>query len=119
MNCDRPDFWQLGYGNQFGNIWVLKEAFTQMHGDPNDPALVQRVGQAVLESDRSRDTVPTCGGYSCTFPDDDDRSDHGRCPLARFRPSGNGVQLVGLGALARSRDQRATLLALALSSFSA
>ena len=68
MNCDRPDFWQLGYGNQFGNIWVLKEAFTQMHGDPNDPALVQRVGQAVLESDRSRDTVPTCGGYSCTFP---------------------------------------------------
>jgi hypothetical protein len=68
MNCDRPDFWQLGYGNQFGNIWVLKEAFTAMHGNPNDPALVQRVGQAVLDYDRSQHTTPVCGGYSCTFP---------------------------------------------------
>ena len=67
-NCDRPDFWQLGYGNQFGNIWVLKDAFTDMHGDPNDPALVQKVGQAVLDYDLSQHTVPACGGYSCTFP---------------------------------------------------
>jgi hypothetical protein len=68
MNCDRPDFWQLGYGNQFGNIWVLKDAFTDMHGNPNDPALVQKVGQAVLDYDRSQHTTPQCGGYSCTFP---------------------------------------------------
>src|ERR1051326_5293224 len=53
-NCDRPDFWQLGYGNQFGNIWVLKDAFTDMHGDPNDPKLVQKVGQAVLDYDLSQ-----------------------------------------------------------------
>ena len=105
MNCDRPDFWQLGYGNQFGNIWVLKEAFTQMHGDPNDPALVQRVGQAVLESDRVARYRSNVRWLFLYLPGDDDRSDHGRCPLARFRPSGNGVQLVGLGALARSRDQ--------------
>jgi len=68
MNCDRPDFWQLGYGNQFGNIWVLKEAFAAMHGDPNNPTLVQEVGQAVLDYDRSQHTTPVCGGYSCTFP---------------------------------------------------
>ncbi len=67
-NCDRPDFWQLGYGNQFGNIWVLKEAFTALHGNPNDPALVQKVGQAVLDYDRSQNTTPPCGGFSCTFP---------------------------------------------------
>ena len=68
MNCDRPDFWQLGYGNQFGNIWVLKDAFSDMHGNPNDPALVQQVGQAVLDYDRSQQTTPACGGYPCTFP---------------------------------------------------
>ncbi len=68
MNCDRPDFWQLGYGNQFGNIWILKDAFTDMHGDPNDAKLVQKVGQAVLEYDKSQGTTPTCGGFSCTFP---------------------------------------------------
>ncbi len=68
MNCDRPDFWQLGYGNQFGNIWVLKDAFTDMHGNPNDPALVQQVGQAVLDYDKLQHTTPECGGYSCTFP---------------------------------------------------
>ncbi|HEU5369091.1 MAG TPA: hypothetical protein VFU69_11530 [Ktedonobacterales bacterium] len=68
MNCDRPDFWQLGYGNQFGNIWVLKDAFTDMYGNPNDPALVQKVGQGVLDYDRAQHTTPTCGGYSCTFP---------------------------------------------------
>ncbi len=68
MNCDRPDFWQLGYGNQFGNIWVLKDAFTDMYGNPNDPALVQKIGQGVLDYDRTQHTTPTCGGYSCTFP---------------------------------------------------
>ena len=68
MNCDRPDFWQLGYGNQFGNIWVLKDAFTDMHGNPNDAALVQKVGQAVLDYDSAQHTTPACGGYSCTFP---------------------------------------------------
>jgi hypothetical protein len=68
LNCDRPDFWQLGYGNQFGNIWILKEAFSAMHGDPDDPKLVQRIGQAVLDYDKSQGTIPTCGGYACTFP---------------------------------------------------
>ena len=68
MNCDRPDFWQLGYGNQFGNIWVLKDAFTDMYGNPNDPKLVQKVGQGVLDYDMSQHTAPACGGYSCTFP---------------------------------------------------
>jgi hypothetical protein len=68
MNCDRPDFWQLGYGNQFGNIWVLKDAFTDMYGNPNDPSLVQKIGQGVLDYDKSQQTVPACGGYSCTFP---------------------------------------------------
>ncbi len=67
-NCDRPDFWQLGYGNQFGNIWVLKDAFTDMYGNPNDPQLVQKVGQSVLNYDMAQHTVPACGGYSCTFP---------------------------------------------------
>jgi hypothetical protein len=68
LNCDRPDFWQLGYGNQFGNIWILKEAFSAMHGDPNDSKLVQQVGQAVLDYDQLQHTIPACGGYSCTFP---------------------------------------------------
>ncbi len=68
MNCDRPDFWQLGYGNQFGNIWVLKDAFTDMHGDPNNATLVQDVGQAVLAFDASQNVSPACGGYTCTFP---------------------------------------------------
>ncbi|HEX6780012.1 MAG TPA: hypothetical protein VF099_17520 [Ktedonobacterales bacterium] len=68
MNCDTPSFWQLGYGNQFGNIWILKDAFTDMHGDPNNATLVQQVGQAVLDFDTSQHTTPACGGYSCTFP---------------------------------------------------
>src|SRR5579883_372260 len=67
-NCDSPYFWQLGYGNQFGNIWILKDAFTDMHGDPNDAGLVQQVGQAILNYDSSQHTTPACGGYSCTFP---------------------------------------------------
>lgn len=67
-NCDTPSFWQLGYGNQFSVISILKTAFTDMRGDPNDPKAVQRVGQAVLDWDRKQGTTPTCGGYSCTFP---------------------------------------------------
>lgn len=67
-NCDTPSFWQLGYGNQFSVISILKTAFTDMRGDPNDPQAVQHVGQAVLDWDRKQGTVPACGGYSCTFP---------------------------------------------------
>lgn len=67
-NCNSPWFWQLGYGNQFGVISILKTAFTDMRGDPNDPRLVQQVGQAVLDWDRRQGTKPVCGGYSCTFP---------------------------------------------------
>lgn len=68
QNCPHASFWQLGYGNQFSVIYVLKNAFRDMHGDPNDPQLVQKVGQWVLDYDRSQGTVPACGGYSCTFP---------------------------------------------------
>ncbi len=68
QNCPHASFWQLGYGNQFSVIYVLKNAFRDMHGDPNDPKLVQQVGQWVLDFDRSQGTVPRCGGYSCTFP---------------------------------------------------
>jgi hypothetical protein len=67
-NCDVPSFWQLGFGNQFGVIQILKTAFTDMRGDPADARAVQRVGQAVLDWDRRQNTTPTCGGYSCTFP---------------------------------------------------
>lgn len=67
-NCPHASFWQLGYGNQFSVIYVLKNAFRDMHGDPNDPKLVQQVGQWVLNYDRSQGTTPKCGGYSCTFP---------------------------------------------------
>lgn len=68
QNCPHASFWQLGYGNQFSVIYVLKNAFRDLHGDPNDPKLVQQVGQWVLNYDRSQGTVPACGGYSCTFP---------------------------------------------------
>ncbi len=67
-SCDTPSFWQLGYGNQFGVIDILKTSFRDMRGDPNDPAQVQRVGQAVLDWDRRQGTSPQCGGYACTFP---------------------------------------------------
>jgi hypothetical protein len=67
-NCNDPGFWQLGYGNQFGVIDILKTAFIDMRGDPNDPQLVHRVGQAVINWDRRQGTSPVCGGYSCTFP---------------------------------------------------
>jgi hypothetical protein len=67
-NCNQSNFWQLGYGNQFSVIYVLKNAFTDMYGNPNDAALVQKVGQWVLNFDRQQGTVPACGGYSCTFP---------------------------------------------------
>ncbi|HEX9057034.1 MAG TPA: hypothetical protein VF818_05825 [Ktedonobacterales bacterium] len=67
-NCGDPSFWQLGYGNQFSVIDVLKTAFIDMRGNPDDPQLVQRVGQAVLDWDRKQGTTPACGGYSCTFP---------------------------------------------------
>jgi hypothetical protein len=67
-NCPHSSFWQLGYGNQFSQIYILKNAFTDMHGSPNDPHLVQKVGQWVLDYDRSQGTLPVCGGYSCTFP---------------------------------------------------
>lgn len=68
QNCPHASFWQLGYGNQFSVIYVLKNAFRDMYGDPNDTQLVQKVGQWVLDYDRSQGTVPACGGYSCTFP---------------------------------------------------
>lgn len=68
QNCPHASFWQLGYGNQFSVIYVLKNAFTDLYGNPNDTQLVQKVGQWVLNYDRSQGTVPTCGGYSCTFP---------------------------------------------------
>lgn len=67
-NCPHASFWQLGYGNQFSVIYVLKNAFSDLYGDPSDTKLVQRVGQAVLDFDGRQGTVPTCGGYSCTFP---------------------------------------------------
>ncbi|HEX6542052.1 MAG TPA: hypothetical protein VF040_09885 [Ktedonobacterales bacterium] len=68
QNCPHASFWQLGYGNQFSVIYVLKNAFRDLHGDPNDPKLVQKVGQWVLDFDRRAGTYPPCGGYSCTFP---------------------------------------------------
>jgi hypothetical protein len=68
QNCDTPNFWQLGYGNQFSEIFVLKNAFTDLYGDPNNTALVQKVGQWVLDYDKQQGTTPACGGYSCTFP---------------------------------------------------
>jgi len=68
QNCPHASFWQLGYGNQFSVIYVLKNAFTDLYGNPNDTSVVQKVGQGVLDYDRSQGTVPTCGGYSCTFP---------------------------------------------------
>jgi hypothetical protein len=68
QNCPHASFWQLGYGNQFSVIYVLKNAFRDLYGDPNDTQLVQKVGQWVLNFDRSQGTIPTCGGYSCTFP---------------------------------------------------
>src|SRR5579862_59977 len=67
-NCDHSSFWQLGYGNQFSVIYVLKDAFTDLYGNPNNPQLVQKVGQKVLDFDASQGTIPACGGYSCTFP---------------------------------------------------
>jgi hypothetical protein len=67
-NCNQSSFWQLGYGNQFSVIYVLKNAFTDMYGDPNNAALVQKVGQWVLNFDNQQGTLPKCGGYSCTFP---------------------------------------------------
>jgi hypothetical protein len=68
QNCNRANFWQLGYGNQFSVIYVLKNAYTDLYGDPNDKQAVARVGQAVLDFDRKMGTTPQCGGYSCTFP---------------------------------------------------
>ncbi|HEX6817008.1 MAG TPA: hypothetical protein VF120_01430 [Ktedonobacterales bacterium] len=67
-NCPQANFWQLGYGNQFSVIYVLKNAFTDLYGNTNDPRLVQKVGQWVLDFDAKQGTVPACGGYSCTFP---------------------------------------------------
>jgi hypothetical protein len=67
-NCNTPSFWQLGYGNQFSVISILKTAFIDMRGDPNNRSLVQQVGQEVLNWDMRQGTTPRCGGYSCTFP---------------------------------------------------
>jgi hypothetical protein len=68
-NCPVANFWQLGYGNQFSVIYVLKNAFMDLYGNPNDTKLVQKVGQWVLDFDQRQGTVPKCGGYSCTFPE--------------------------------------------------
>jgi len=116
-NCDRPDFWQLGYGNQFGNIWVLKDAFSDMHGDPNNAALVQDVGQAVLAFDASQQTTPACGGYSCTFPTmtiDQIMAD------VHWHASDHKETISNWWASVLSRDPgiNSYMLALALSSFS-
>lgn len=67
-NCPVANFWQLGYGNQFSVIYVLKNAFSDLYGNPNDTKLVQKVGQWVLDFDQQQGTVPKCGGYACTFP---------------------------------------------------
>ncbi len=67
-NCYGPASWQLGYGIQFSAIGLLKKAFTDMHGNPNNAVLVQQIGQSVLNYDLSQHTQPVCGGYSCTFP---------------------------------------------------
>lgn len=67
-NCDYASFWQLGYGNQFGVIYVLRNAFTDLYGDPNDAQLVAKVGQSVLDYDSAQGTTPPCGGYACAFP---------------------------------------------------
>jgi hypothetical protein len=67
-NCNHANFWQLGYGNQFGVIYVLRNAFTDLYGDPNDTQLVAKVGQWVLDFDTQAGATPPCGGYSCTFP---------------------------------------------------
>jgi len=68
QNCNQANFWQLGYGNQFSVIYVLKNAFKDLYGDPNDRQTIARVGQAVLDFDRKMGTTPACGGYSCTYP---------------------------------------------------
>jgi hypothetical protein len=67
-NCNHASFWQLGYGNQFGVIYVLRNAFTDLYGDPNDTQLVAKVGQWVLDFDQQIGTTPACGGYACAFP---------------------------------------------------
>ena len=117
MNCDRPDFWQLGYGNQFGNIWVLKTAFADLYGNPNDAALVRQVGQAVLNYDLSQQTTPRCGGYSCTFPAltiDQIMAD------VHYQSGDHRETAANWWASVLSRDPRINsyMLALALSSFS-
>lgn len=117
MNCDRPDFWQLGYGNQFGNIWVLKAAFADLYGNPNNAALVQQVGQAVLNYDRSQQTTPLCGGYSCTFPSmtiDQIMAD------VHYQSGDHRETAANWWASVLSRDPRINsyMLAVALSSFS-
>ncbi len=116
-NCDRPDFWQLGYGNQFGNIWVLKTAFADLYGNPNDAAFVQRVGQSVLDADRSQHTTPACGGYSCTFPSmtiDQIMAD------VHYQSGDHAETTSNWWASVLSRDPRINsyMLALALTSFS-
>lgn len=117
LNCDRPDFWQLGYGNQFGNIWVLKTAFADLYGNPNNAVLVQQVGQVVLNYDRSQQTTPLCGGYSCTFPAmtiDQIMSD------VHYQSGDHRETAANWWASVLSRDPRINsyMLALALTSFS-
>jgi len=81
-NCKaNPTFWQLGpagiqfkflgyYGSDANPMPLLKAAFTDMKGDPNDANLVQKTGQAVLDYDKihKNPVDPVCGGMSCAFP---------------------------------------------------
>jgi hypothetical protein len=70
-NCDKPWFWQLGAAaDQFSYVVYLQTAVDDMYGPgaSGNAALVQRLGQQVLDFDQHLGTTPMCGGYSCTFP---------------------------------------------------
>jgi hypothetical protein len=60
-NCETPGSWQVGYGQQFKDIaasGVLEAAFKATYGNPNDPALVQRVGRNALSKSGIKKTFP-------------------------------------------------------------
>jgi hypothetical protein len=70
-NCDHPSFWQLGAaGDQFSYVVYLREAVEDMYGvgASDNTALIQQLGQHVLNFDSETGTTPHCGGYSCAFP---------------------------------------------------
>lgn len=66
-NCDKPWFWQLGAAaDQFSYVGYLPLAVDDMYGAgaSENAALVQRLGQQVLDFDQHLGTTPACGGYS-------------------------------------------------------